>query len=216
MRMQLAELAAADATRRAREVADRKGKPEHLGWYVTQTVGGSDKHAIEWLKRFGFETYYPHMRKARPIPRKRQSHKQRRALFVPTEMIEVPLFPRYVFVHFDPRSGGWHEPFETAGIVGMLCYGGVPAPISDAVINHLICGEVEGAIPPQAPVRYVLPPGELVRITEGPFVSFNGTVERGLDLPIADLTTDAKIRVLAWLFGRETPVDLEISQIKRM
>jgi transcription antitermination factor NusG len=215
MRPKLGEIAAADATRRAREAAERRGHPSHLAWYVTRTRAG-DNRAFGWLRHFGFEFYYPHELTARPIPRKRLSHKQRRAVFVPTEMVREPLFPGYIFVHFDPSTGGWHEQFETAGLVGMLCYGNIPAPISNELINRLRGKEIEGAIPYETPVRYVLPVGEVVRITEGPFRAFRGTVERGIDTPIGELTTDAKIRVLAMLFGRECPVELEIRQIERL
>jgi transcription antitermination factor NusG len=215
MRPKLGELAAADATRRARQAAERRGQPSHLAWYVTRTKIGNNP-AFTWLRYFGIEFYYPHELTARTIPRKRLSHKQRRALFTPTEMVRQPLFPGYIFVRFDRSSGGWHEQFETAGLTGMLCYGNVPAPISDLLIDRLRGKEIEGAIPSETPLRYVLPPGEIVRISEGPFAMFNGTVERGIDMPLGDLTTDAKIRVLAMLFGRECPVELEIRQIERL
>lgn len=216
MRTRLGDLAAADATRRALAAAERRGQPSHLAWYVTRTRSG-DNRAFAWLRHFGFEFYYPHELVPRPIPRKRLSHKQRRALFTPTEMVLEPLFPGYIFVRFDRASGGWHEQFETAGLAGMLCYGNVPAPISDAQIDRLRGKEIDGAIPSETPVRFVLPPGEVVRIIrEGPFAMFTATVERGIDMPLGDLTADAKIRVLAMLFGRECPIELEIGHIERL
>src|SRR5450631_4094381 len=120
VRMDLAKLAAADATRRAHELASRRGPSLNPRWHVAQvSPGRSDKHALEWLGRGGFESYYPQLRQAQPIPLRFQSQKQRRAMFKPTRIIDVPLFPRYVFVRFDPAGAAWHEQFEIAGVGGM-------------------------------------------------------------------------------------------------
>jgi transcription antitermination factor NusG len=217
VRMDLAKLAAIDATRRAHEATSRRGHSQNPRWHVAHiSPGRSDKHALEWLGRGGFESYYPQERKSRPIPRKRQSQKQRRAMFPPSEMIDVPLFPRYVFVRFDPTGAAWHEEFEIAGVGGMLCYGGVPAPIAEAEIERIRGGEIEGAIPAATPVRFLLAPGEQVRILEGSFAHLHATVDKGIDCAIADLPADARIRVLATLFGRVTPIELELAQVERI
>lgn len=210
----LAERAAADATRRARAQMIISDSPVNLAWYVVQSQFGSDKHALEWLARGGFETYYPQMRRLIPIPLRHLSQKQRRAMFKPTKYINVPLFPRYIFVRFDVRRSLWHELFATAGVAGMLCHGGVPAPVGDAEIARIHSGEIAGAVPAPTLARFLLAPGTSVRITEGPLAGFTGIVDRGVDVALGDLDADARIKVLASMFGTQTPVELEISQIE--
>lgn len=186
-------------------------------WHAASCVKESDAHVLEWLKKFQFETYYPQLRQARLIPLRRQSHKQRRAMFRPTEVVDVPLFPRYVFVRFDPRGHhGWHEQFETAGAAGILCHGDVPAPIADAVIAGLRGKEADGALAAKVSVRFVIELGARVLIGDGPFAGLSGVVAHGLDVPIGELDAHARIRVLASLFGRETPIELEVTQVQRI
>ena len=205
--------------------------PEAHGpsWYAVHAANKSDAHVRYWLgpDQADFRTYYPLVREMRPVPRKRQSQKQRRSPFRAVEPILVPFFPRYWFVYFDPCNSAWRKAFEIAGVGGMLCHHGLPAPISETEILKLRAREVNGALPGEMRVGALFKIGEIVRIGEYPFAGFNGpiqefrsdvkgAVDKTEGIAIAALDPNMRIIVLASLFGRATPVELEISQIEKL
>ena len=188
--------------------------PETARWHVVSITQRSDAHAIEWLTRAGFETYYPQLRDMRPVPMRRRSQRQRKAVFTPMEPIVIPLFPRYVFVRFDPlRQPGWHAAFAQAGAGGLLCHGRQPAAIADADLARFRDAEIEGAVPGATPTRFVVPVGAQVRIIEGIFAGQDVTVQRGIDIPLGELDDGARIVVMANLFGGVVPVEVDLGQL---
>ena len=183
-------------------------------WHVVSITQRSDAHAVEWLTRGGFETYYPQLRDMRPVPQRRRSPRQRKAVFTPMEPVVIPLFPRYVFVRFDPLAQpGWHAAFTRAGAAGLLCHGRQPAVIADADLALWRNLEIDGAIPGATPTRFVIPVGAQVRIMEGIFAGQDVTVQRGIDVPLGELDDRARIVVLAHLFGRANPVEVDLGQV---
>jgi transcriptional antiterminator NusG len=213
-RDELAELAAQQATDRARSQADA-GQSGDLRWYIVQCVGRSDIYVKEWLGKLKFETYYPLVREMRPVPKNRLSPSRRKAEMRIMRPQLVPFFPRYVLVRFDIQTQGWREIFKFVNVAGMHCAGDLPAPISDGLIDGLRTREVDGAVPGKTPSKLIFKLGEKVRVSEGPFASFYGTVEKLGDVPIEEIDPDTRIKVAVDIFGRSTLVELEVSQIEK-
>lgn len=187
-----------------------------MRWHVVHCIGRTDNAVLEWLHdRFEFETYYPAVREMRPVPRKKLSARQRGSGVVIMRPQVVPFFPRYVFVRFDMAKDNWREIFRFVGVGGMVCEGNLPVWVSDNLIAAIRKREVDGAVPGKTLARVIFEIGDEVRITDGPFASFPGIVETVLDVAIEDLDVDTRIRVAVNIFGRPTPVDLELSQIEK-
>ena len=209
-----------EMTRRAQQQVRTKQRGSSQSWHVVHCVGESDQHVINWLgpEHFNYEVYYPLVREMRAVPRNQQSQKERRSPFKIMRPKLVPFFPRYVFVRVDLSRDNWREAFDIAGVGGMLCHGSLPAPVIDREIQAIKAREVNGAVPGKLKIQEVFKfeIGEVVRITDGPFASFEGQIETMLEGAIEGVDPLARIRVLAYLFGRQTPVELEISQIAKL
>lgn len=192
----------------------RRSAPVHdaddPAWHVVYIGGSGEKVTTELLRRHGFTSYYPKFRKMVPPPRDRLSKAQRKNLHHLMRPVVKPLFPGYLFVHFDMGTELWHSVFRFAGVYGMVCADDLPVRVPDELVKRLMALEVDGAIPLQTPVA-ALPfkAGDSVRVTDGPFASFPGMIEE-LDESRGRALIDVMI------FGRATPVDLEFDQIEKV
>lgn len=190
-----------------------KGNP--LPWHIVRRVGSNDQHALDWLKRMHLETYYPMVREMRPVPRKKLSQKQRQSggsILRPTLM---PFFPSYIFVRMKLAGMDWRSLKDIAGIGGLACEGGLPIEIPEALIDAIRVREIGGAVPGKTPAKLIFKLGQVVRVTEGPFASFEGLVEKLPDVDIQDIDSETRIRVALELFGRATTVDLPVASIEK-
>lgn len=139
-------------------------------------------------------------------------------ILVPTEEVveikngqrktaERRLFPGYVFVEMVMNDDTWHLIKHTNKVTGFV--GGAknrPAPISEEDVQKIVNQIQEGTDKPRHKVEFVV--GEYVRVKEGPFTDFNGSVE--------EVNYDkSKVRVSVTIFGRATPVELEFSQVEK-
>ena len=139
-------------------------------------------------------------------------------ILVPTEEVvemregqkrksERKFFPGYVLVKMEMNDETWHLVKDVPRVMGFI--GGTsdkPAPISEKEADAILNRVQEGAEKPRPKVLFE--PGEVVRITDGPFNDFNGVVE------VVDYDK-SRLRVEVSIFGRSTPVDLEFSQIEK-
>ena len=120
---------------------------------------------------------------------------------------ERRFFPGYVLVEMLMDDESWHLVKHTSKVTGFV--GGArnrPAPISEAEVMKIVNQMQEGVDKPRPKVQWTV--GELVRVKEGPFTDFNGTVE--------EVNYERnKLRVSVTIFGRATPVELEFSQIEK-
>lgn len=185
-------------------------------WYIVQSIRGTDQQALNAFKRFKIQTYYPIIMQLKPMPRRRMSASQRQgglSIQVPTE---VALFPRYVFANFDIEHSDWHDAFEVAGVGGLICRDGLPVWMPDETIASIKKRENNGVIPGKDSVRAIFNIGDEVTVTNGPFASFPGIVEEGLDVPIEKLVASMRIKVAVNIFGRATPVELEYWQVAKL
>ena len=120
---------------------------------------------------------------------------------------ERKFFPGYVLIQMTMSEAAWHLVKSVPRVSGFV--GGTsaqPVPISDREAQAILQQVVEGAEHPRP--KYTFAPGEVVRVTDGPFQEFNGTVE--------DVNFEkSKLRVAVTIFGRSTPVELSFSQVEK-
>lgn len=120
---------------------------------------------------------------------------------------ERKFFPGYVLVEMEMNDDTWHLVKSTPKVTGFV--GGTatkPTPISEKEVEKILQQIQEGVEKPRPKVLFEV--GEMVRIKEGPFTDFNGTVE--------EVNYEKnRLRVSVSIFGRATPVELEFSQVEK-
>lgn len=120
---------------------------------------------------------------------------------------ERKFFPGYVLVQMEMNDDTWHLVKNTPRVTGFV--GGTaqkPTPITDKEVDAIMHQMQEGVEKPRPKVLFEN--GEMVRVKEGPFTDFNGTVE--------DVNYEkSKLRVTVTIFGRATPVELDFSQVEK-
>ncbi|WP_028117240.1 transcription termination/antitermination protein NusG [Ferrimonas senticii] len=174
-----------------------------MRWYVVQAFSGFEGRVAQSLKE--------HIKM-------HEMEELFGEVLVPTEEVvemragqrrksERKFFPGYVLVQMVMQDESWHLVRNVPRVMGFI--GGTsdrPAPISqkeaDAILNRL----VESAESPRH--RTIFEPGEVVRVTEGPFADFNGTVEE-VDYE------KSRLKVSVMIFGRSTPVELDFGQVEK-
>lgn len=120
---------------------------------------------------------------------------------------ERKFFPGYVLVEMDMTDESWHLVKDTPKVTGFLGGSAMkPSPISQKEVDTIMQQMQAGVEKPRPKVLFEV--GESVRVKEGPFTDFNGTVE--------DVNYDKnKLRVAVTIFGRSTPVELEFGQVEK-
>jgi transcriptional antiterminator NusG len=179
--------------------------PAHpdMRWYVVHAYSGMEKaverNIVERINRAGMQSKFGR-------------------ILVPTEEVvemkngqrkttERRFFPGYVLVEMIMDDESWHLVKHTNKVTGFV--GGArnrPAPISQDDVLKIVNQMQEGTDKPRHKVEFMV--GEFVRVKDGPFTDFNGTVE--------EVNYDKnKMRVSVMIFGRATPVELEFGQVEK-
>jgi transcription termination/antitermination protein NusG len=139
-------------------------------------------------------------------------------ILVPTEKVvevrrgrkvdtERKFFPGYVLAKVDLTDEAFHLIKNTPKVTGFLGAGDKPMPISEAEASRILHQVQEGIERPKPSVSFEV--GEQVRVSDGPFASFNGTVEEVDD-------ARSRLKVAVSIFGRATPVELEFGQVEKV
>ena len=115
-------------------------------------------------------------------------------------------FPGYILVEMDLEDSTWHLIKETPKVTGFVGDKQKPSPITAEEVGLIRTQMDEGTAPAKREAAYNR--GDTVRIVDGPFVSFTGTVEEvNLD--------HGKLKVMVSIFGRATPVELDFLQVEK-
>ena len=175
--------------------------------------------ALRWYVVHAYSGYENQVRKSLE-ERVRHSEYQDKfgQILVPTEEVvemregqkrksDRKFFPGYVLVQMEMNDDTWHLVKSVPRVMGFI--GGSadkPAPISDKEADAILRRVEEGVDRPKPKILFE--PGEVIRITDGPFNDFNGVVEE-VDYE------KSKMRVSVLIFGRSTPVELEFGQVEK-
>ncbi|MEH3037906.1 MAG: transcription termination/antitermination protein NusG [Sphingomonas adhaesiva] len=122
--------------------------------------------------------------------------------------VERKFMPGYVLAKLAMNDDVYHLVKNTPKVTGFLGSSGKPQPISDAEAARMLSSKEETAAAPKTKVKVDYEIGDAVKVLEGPFASFNGTVEE-LDFD------KSKVKVSVSIFGRATPVELDFEQVER-
>ena len=127
-------------------------------------------------------------------------------------VVQQKVFPGYLLVRLDLDDDSWRVVRNTPGVTGFVGSGAKPTPLSRREVENILQVKVEGPEgvgTKKSRPRLEWEEGETVRVKEGPFADFTGT--------IAEINEDQlRLKVLVNIFGRETPVELEFSQVAKL
>jgi transcriptional antiterminator NusG len=116
-------------------------------------------------------------------------------------------FPGYILVEMDLDDTTWHIIKDTPKVTGFVGGSTNPTPLSEEEIRNILKQAEEGAVAPVQP-KQMYQKGDRVRVIDGPFSNFIGTVE--------DVNpSHGRLTVMVSIFGRSTPVELEFLQVER-
>ena len=174
-----------------------------MNWYVVHTYAGFENKVktsiMETVSKLGLQERIGQ-------------------ILVPTEEVlsikggkkrksQRKFFPGYIHVEMEMDDNTWHIVKDTPKVTGFVGGSTNPTPLSEEEVKNIIKQAEEGAVA-QAQPKQAYQKGDRVRVIDGPFSSFIGTVE--------DVSpTQGRLRVMVSIFGRSTPVELEFLQVER-
>ena len=193
-----------DVNKEVPEVDVNKEVPEvdvNKSWYVIHTYSG-----FEQKVKISLEEQFE----------RSSSREALGEIIIPVEdVVEVrkgkkkvssrKFFPGYILISVDMSRDIWYMIKNTAKVTGFLGSGGKPVPLSEDEVKT-VKGQISGETSQPKP-KFSFEKGESVRVVEGPFINFNGTVDEVNQ-------SKGKVRVMVSIFGRATPVELEFPQIE--
>ena len=179
-----------------------------LKWYVVHTFSGYEKKAKKSLqqrvKTEHLEEFFGDLEKEILIPTEEVVEYQKGG---EKKTSERKFFPGYMLIRMDLTDQTWQLVKSTPKITEFVGNSMKPAPVPDHQVRQITQQAEEGVQRTKARIEYEV--GEEVRVNDGPFMNFNGTIE--------EVKPDkGKIRVMVSIFGRLTPVELDFSQVEKL
>ena len=172
-------------------------------WYVVHAYSGFEKKVAQSIEEQAVQAGMEDMFERVLVPTE-EVVEMRRGTKVQSER---KFFPGYVLAKMELTDETWHLVKNTPKVTGFLGGGGEPVPLSEGEVKTIM-DQIKGESVRPKP-KFSFEKGESVRVIDGPFLNFNGTVE--------DVNHDkGKVRVMVSIFGRATPVELEFPQIERV
>lgn len=174
-----------------------------LRWYVVHAYSGYEDQVrrtlLERIERSGMQDKFGEILVPTEEVMEMRDGKKRKS--------DRKFFPGYVLVQMEMNDDSWHLVKDAPKVLGFI--GGTsdkPAPISDKEADAILQRVEDGVDRPKPKVLFE--PGEVVRVTDGPFTDFNGVVE--------EVNFEkSRLRVSVLIFGRSTPVELEFGQVEK-
>jgi transcriptional antiterminator NusG len=172
-------------------------------WYVVHAFSGFEKQVqrsmAERITRAGMEDMFGDILVPTEEVVEMKGGQKRRS--------DRKFFPGYVLVEMEMNDDTWHLVKEVPKVMGFI--GGTsdrPAPITEKEADTILSRVQEGVDKPRPKILFE--PGEMVRVVDGPFNDFNGTVE--------EVNYEkSRLRVAVLIFGRSTPVELDFHQVEK-
>ena len=172
-------------------------------WYIVQAYSNFERKVAESIREQAKQRHLDHLFEEVMVPTEKVVE-VRRGQKVDAER---KFFPGYVLVKMDLTDEAYHLIKNTPKVTGFLGADNKPKPISDAEAARIIHQVQEGIERPKPSVSFEV--GEQVRVSEGPFASFNGVVEEVDD-------GRSRLKVAVSIFGRPTRVELEMGQVEKL
>jgi len=173
-------------------------------WYVLHVYSGFEKKVAESIRKEAEQKGMADMFSEILVPTEEVVEVRRGAKVAS----ERKFFPGYVLVKMEMTDETWHLVKNTAKVTAFLGGKGVkPSPITEAEATRIMRQVQEGIERPKPSITFEI--GEQVRVSDGPFTSFNGLVEEVDE-------EKARLKVAVSIFGRATPVDLDYTQVEKI
>ena len=176
---------------------------ENFKWYIIHAYSGFERKVRESLESrisaFGLQNRIGRiMIPTEPVTELRNGKKY---------TIERVFLPGYVLVEMELDNDLWHVIKNTPRVTGFLGTGDSPVALSEAEVSSILFRSESAKDKPSMKVKFEK--GEQVRINEGPFANFNGTVD--------DVNEDRQtLKVMVSIFGLSTPVEIEFAKVDKM
>jgi transcriptional antiterminator NusG len=176
---------------------------ENFKWYIIHAYSGFERKVRESLESriqaFGLQNRIGRiMIPTEPVTELRNGKKY---------TIERVFLPGYVLVEMELDNDLWHVIKNTPRVTGFLGTGDKPVALSEAEVSSILFRSESAKDKPSQKIKFEK--GERVRINEGPFANFNGTVD--------DVNEDRQtLKVMVSIFGRSTPVEIEFAKVDKM
>ena len=172
-------------------------------WYIIHTYSGFERKVKESLES-RVEAFGLHDRVGKVvIPTEPVTEIRNGKKFT----VERAFLPGYVLVEMDLDDNVWHVVKATPRVTGFLGTGHEPSPLNEDEVNQIIHRVASGKDKPKLRVKFER--NESVRISEGPFANFEGTVD--------EVNEEREtLKVMVKIFGRSTPVELEFGQVTKV
>lgn len=172
-------------------------------WYIVHAYSNFENKVAESIREQAKQRHLDHLFDEVLVP-KEKVIEVRRGRKVEAER---KFYPGYVLVKMELTDEVYHLIKNTPKVTGFLGSDNKPMPISEAEANRLLQQVQEGIERPKPSVTFEV--GEQVRVSDGPFASFNGVVEEVDD-------ARSRVKVAVSIFGRATPVELEFAQVEKL